>query len=150
MNSNTMTLKAKDLTKEYPRSPRDTLADYVIAARMLDKCRAAIAGTLGEYHFNCPLDRIFLDFTGINAELFRSFVATGANDDQVAAWIKEHAATRSRIEIIKWNNKMRETRLGDMPEPIQEFLESYIPKCLGEGSVVYRFFDVFDIEEKRL
>jgi hypothetical protein len=145
-----MTLTAKDLTKEYPRSPRETLAGYVIAARMLDKCRAAIAGTLGEYHFDCPLDRIFLDFTGIHAESLRSFVATGANDDQVAAWITEHAAKRSRIEIIKWNNQMRETRLGDMPEPIQEFLESYIPNCLPKGRVVYRFFDVFDIEEKRL
>ncbi len=56
MKTEIMTLNAKDLTKEYPRSPRETLAGYVIAARMLDKCRAAISGTLGEYHFDCPLD----------------------------------------------------------------------------------------------
>src|SRR5271168_3557113 len=103
-NTNTMTLQAKDLTREYPRSPRDTLAGYVLAARMLDKCRAAIAGTLGEYHFDCPLDRLFLEFTGINAESFKSFVATGANDDEVAAWIPEHAVPCPRVEIIKWNN----------------------------------------------
>ncbi len=48
MNSETMITTAKDLTKEYPRSPRETLAGYVLAARVLDKCRAAIAGTLGE------------------------------------------------------------------------------------------------------
>ena len=145
-----MTLTAKDLTKEYPRSPRDTLAGYVLAARMLDKCRATIAGTAGEYHFNCPLDRFFLDFTGVNAESFRSFVATGAADDEVATWITEHAVQRPRLEIIKWNNRMRETRLGDTPDPIQEFLEGYIHECLPAGSVVYRFLDVFDIEEKRL
>jgi len=45
-------LIAKDLTKDYPRSPRETLAGYVIAARMLDKCRAVIAGTAGEYRFS--------------------------------------------------------------------------------------------------
>jgi len=45
-------LPAKDLTKEYPRSPRETLAGYLIAARTLDKCRAVLAGTAGEYHFN--------------------------------------------------------------------------------------------------
>ena len=59
MNTKTQTLKAKDLTHEFPRSPRETLAGYVLAARVLDKCRAAIAGTLGEYHFDCPLDRFF-------------------------------------------------------------------------------------------
>lgn len=144
-----MTLTAKDLTKEYPRSPRETLAGYVLAARVLDKCRSAIAGTLGEYHFDCPLDRYFFNFTGISAGLFRSFVATGADDDAVATWITELAAPRSRIGIVKWNNEMREKRF-DMPEEIQVFLEDYIPKFLPKGRVVYRWFDVYDIEEKRL
>lgn len=145
-----MQLNAKDLTKDYPRSPRETLAGYVIAARMLDKCRAVIAGTQGEYHFDCPLDRYFLEFAGINAESFRTFVATGVNDDEVAAWITTHAAKRERVEIIKWNNQMREKRLGDMPDKVQEFMEEYIPKTLPQGRIVYRWFDIYDIEEKRL
>ncbi len=150
MNTENMPLTAKDLTKEYPRSPRETLAGYVIVARTLDKCRAVIAGTPGEYHFDCGLDRYFFDFAGISAELFRSFVATGANDEQVAAWITEHAAPRPRIEIIKWNNQMRDFRLGDMPERIQLYLEDYIPKYLPKGRIVYHWFDVYDLEEKRL
>ena len=150
MKTEIMTLNAKDLTKEYPRSPREALAGYVIAARMLDKCRAAISGTLGEYHFDCPLDRYFLQFAGIDAGSFRSFVETGADDDAVAAWIEGHATRRSRIEVIKWNNQMREKRLGDMPENVQEFLEGYIQEFLPAGRVVYRWFDVYDIEEKRI
>ena len=150
MNTKTQTLKAKDLTHEFPRSPRETLAGYVLAARVLDKCRAAIAGTLGEYHFDCPLDRFFFEFAGVNAESFRSFVATGAADEAVAAWIAEHATPHSRIEVIKWNNRIRETRLGDMPQEIQEFLEGYITKHLPAGRVVYRWLDVYDIEEQRL
>src|SRR5207245_6686920 len=67
-SAKTETLKAKDLTHEFPRSPRETLAGYVLAARMLDKCRAAIAGTMGEYHFDCPLGRFFFEFAGIIAE----------------------------------------------------------------------------------
>jgi Domain of unknown function (DUF5069) len=150
MNTETMTVKTKDLTKEYPRSPRELLAGYVLAARVLDKCRAAISGTLGEYHFDCPLDRFFFEFAGIDAGSFRSFVATGADDEAVAKWITEHALARPRIEIIKWNNQMREKRLGDMPENVQEFLEGYIREFLPAGRVVYRWFDVYDIEEKRL
>jgi len=140
----------KDLSREFPRSPREMLAGYVVAARMLDKCRADIAGTLGEYHFNCLLDRQFLEFAGIEAEAFRAFVATGASDDKVAAWISQHAKARPRLEIIKWNNRMRDLQLSQLPDEAQEFLEGYIPQCLPKGRVVYRWFDVYDIEEKRI
>jgi hypothetical protein len=79
-------LLARDLRdgKQFPRSPRDTYAGYVLAARAVDKCRAVLAGTEGEYHSNCPLDQIWLKFAGIDYDAFRSFVATGATDDQIA------------------------------------------------------------------
>lgn len=58
-------LLALDLTKQFPRSPRELLAGYVIAGRAVDKCRAVLAGTGGEYHSGCPVDAMFLDFAGI-------------------------------------------------------------------------------------
>lgn len=141
---------APDLTKEVPRSPRETLAGYVVAARMLDKCRAAAAGINGEYHFDCPLDNQFLSFTGISADDFKNFVSVGADDVEVADWIEQHAKPRERREIIAWNNKMRATRLCDMPIELQEFLEGYIPKVIPAGKIVYVWFDVYDIEEGRI
>ena len=51
MNREKLSLLAKDLTKEYPRSPRETLGGYVIAARSVDKCRAALLGINGEYNY---------------------------------------------------------------------------------------------------
>jgi len=149
MSQNTK-LTAPDLTREYPRSPRALLAGYVIAARMLDKCRATIAGTAGEYHFNCLLDRKFLDFAQIDAEAFRNFVATGASDEEVAGWIEKHAKSRPRIEVIKWNNQMRELKLSDLPDEAQEYMEGYIQEFVPAGRVIYRWWDVYDIEEKRL
>lgn len=146
----TLKLLAKDLTKEFPRSPRETLAGYVIAARMLDKCRAALAETAGEYHFDCPLDNQFLGFTGISAEQFKAFVATGAPDDEVAAWIVEHSKIKERPEIVAWNNKLRATRPCDMPIELQQFLEDYIPKFLPKNRPVYVWFDVYDLEEGRI
>ena len=88
-------LLAKDLTREFPRSPRETLAGYVIAARAVDKCRAVLADTGGEYHSGCPVDEIFLNFTGISYDSFRGFVATGATDAEVAAWIEKIASWSS-------------------------------------------------------
>ena len=150
MNKDKLKQLAKNLTKEPPRSPRDTLAGYVIAARTLDKCRAALAGTAGEYHFDCPLDNQFFGFAGIKAEAFKAFVATGATDDEVAAWIGQHSNIQEPREIIAWNNKLRCTRLCDMPIELQEFLEGYIPQCVPKHRPVYVWFDVYDLEEGRI
>src|SRR5271169_4925706 len=122
MDTNKVRKLAKDLSKGFPRSPRETLSGYVIAARTLDKCRATLAGTPGEYHFDCPLDNFFFSFTEISAVDFKKFVATGAHDEQVAKWIEETAKKRPRVEIIKWNNDWRYRRNSEMPDPIQEFM----------------------------
>src|SRR5204863_5584307 len=86
-------LLARDLRngKQFPRSPRQTLAGYVLAARAVDKCRAVLVGLEGEYHSNCPLDQRWLKFAEIDYDDFRAFVATGATDEEIAAWIGEHA-----------------------------------------------------------
>lgn len=145
-----LALLAPDLTKGFPRSPRETLAGYVVAARTLDKCRAVLAGTAGEYHFDCPLDRTFFDFTGIGAESFKNHVASGATDAEVAAWITEQSKITGETERVVWNNQMRHTRPCDMPTELQVFLEGYIPQCLRKNRPVYVWFDVYDIEEERL
>src|SRR5882672_11334637 len=101
--------------KEFPRSPRDTFAGYVLAARAVDKCRAVLVGWGGEYHSNCPLDQMWLKFAEIKYDEFRAFVASGATDDEIAAWIGEHAKQRPRAEIIAWNNQERDLHLSDLP-----------------------------------
>src|SRR5438094_10678742 len=124
-------LLAPDLRdgKEYPRSPRATLGGYVLAARAVDKCRAVLAGQEGEYHSNCPLDQRWLKFAEIDYDAFKSFVATGATDEEVAQWIGE-TGKRSRAEIIAWNNKERDLRLSDLPPQLQAYMEDYIEENL--------------------
>jgi hypothetical protein len=145
-------LLARDLrdSKEYPRSPRATLGGYVLAARAVDKCRAVLAGWQGEYHSNCPLDQRWLSFAEIDYDSFRSFVATGATDEEMAAWIDANAKKRSRAEIIAWNNKERDLRLSDLPLELQEYMEEYIQKYVPRNRVVYHWFDAYDFEEERL
>ena len=143
-------LLARDLTREFPRSPRETLADYVIAARAVDKCRAVLAGVGGEYHSGCPVDTLFLEFAGISYDDFRQCVATGATDAEIADWIRKHARPRPRIEIIRWNNELRAKRLAELPDAVQEYLEDYIPKFVPRNRPVYVFFDVYDLEEQRI
>jgi len=145
-------LLARDLRdgKQYPRSPRETLGGYVLAVRAVDKCRAVLVGLQGECHSNCPLDQRWLKFAEIDYDAFRSFVATGATDEEIAAWIGEHAKRRSRAEIIAWNNKERDLRPSGLPSETQEYLDDYIQKFVPRNRVVYHWFDVYDLEEERI
>lgn len=145
------TIQAPDLTNGFPRSPRDTsIAGYVIAARCVDKCRAVIAGTSGEYHSGCPLDHVWMDFTGIKYRVFHKFIATGADDQAVSEWVIKKAKQKNRSEVIAWNNRMRDKTLSKMPVKLQIFLEDYIPANLPPEKIVRVWFDVYDIEEKRI
>ena len=59
---------------------------------------------------------------------FRSMVASGATDDEIAAWIEQRAKKRPRAEIVAWNNKERDLRLSDLPHELQEYMENYIQR----------------------
>lgn len=142
---------APDLTKHFPASPHAMLGGYVLAQRCVDKGRAVLAGTAGEYHFDCPLDNMFLGYAGIKGADLSAFLATGADNAAVGAWIEKNATKRARIEIIKWNNDWRYKRISELPDGLQEFLEDYIPQNIPQPIIRHLryFFDVYDCEEKR-
>ena len=142
---------ARDLRKDYPRSPREKLGGYVIAARCVDKCRAFLLGINGEYNYwPCSLASQWFAFTGIAPEQLKDMVATGATDGEIAEWIKGASKIKDRDDILKWNNRMRDMRLSEMSLQAQQYLEEYIPKVVPKHRPVYVWFDVYDLEEKRL
>jgi hypothetical protein len=142
---------APDLTTGFPSSPHAMLAGYVLAKRCVDKGRAVLAGTAGDYHFNCPLDNIFLGFAGLKGTELNELLASGSDDKAVAKWIEEKATKRTKIEIIHWNNEWRYKRIGELPDQLQEFMEEYVPQNVPPAVIhhVRYFFDIFDAEEKR-
>ena len=102
---------APDLTKRPPRSPLGRLGGYVILARMLDKGRAEIAGKSGEYHYNCPLDQHFVNFTGIDPEAMREQLAAGKGDGEVLNWVNDTAQhKRTPWEIEQWSDGVTDIR----------------------------------------
>lgn len=86
---------AKDLSTQEPRPAHEELAGFQMAARCLDKCRAALAGTQGDFTYGCPMDQAFLSEAGISVRDFQDFVATGASDEEVEEWLRE--CTRARV-----------------------------------------------------
>jgi hypothetical protein len=123
MNTTTSLPKAKDLMQEPPRSPRDRIGGYALIARMIDKGRATINGTNGEYHFNCPLDNMLFEFKGVDGEDVRKVLQSGANDEEVARWITEHGTKKTPEEIKAWADSLEKFSFYNVPEKREWFVE---------------------------
>ena len=139
-----MSLHTPDLTKFPPRSPRVRLGGYVILPRMLDKGRATLVGKNGEYHYACPLDQHFLDFTGIDPEALKKELTK--SDTEVLAWIEKHAKhKRTAPEIIAWT-QWQENRAPNNPDGRASF--NGIHKAIAPARTdITTWFDVLDADD---
>ena len=50
------------------------------------------------------MDRKFFAACGLDAEALREFIATGANDAEVAVWMSQNAAS-TREKITNWSRR---------------------------------------------
>ena len=94
-----------DLTKQPPRSPYEKLGDIVFLPRSIDKMRAHIAGTGGEYLATTGISVALFEFLGLTADEFEAIVRANADDAGVLAAIQERAP-RSAAEIAAFNESM--------------------------------------------
>ena len=95
-------MKTPDLTQRPPRSPRVRLGGFTILPRVLDKARATLAGTNGDYKFNNPLDNVLFGFVGVSADEFLGQVQAGAGDFDMLQWLNT-TARKAPHEIATWS-----------------------------------------------
>jgi hypothetical protein len=79
---------------------------YVHLARMIDKCRAVLAGTKGEYIYPCPMDDRLMEFAGITPNQFTEVVKANPLDDAVVEWLTQTATSHPPAELEAWNRMM--------------------------------------------
>lgn len=81
---------AKDLAVEAPRPYDAELEGYAWLPRMLDKARAARAGTAGDHLFGCPVDHTCAARLGVPVELIADLAAEHADDAAVLDALRRH------------------------------------------------------------
>ena len=112
-----MSTQAKDLTKEAPTSPSKRVGGYVILARLADKARADfLGGTIGEYHTDCPLDHMLLDWKGVPYADIKKEVVGGAENEALAKFLDGAGTRKSPDEIEKWSDSMDAMNPYNNPE----------------------------------
>lgn len=136
-----------DLTKQAPRSVRCRLGGYVILPRILDKCRAELAGTSGEYHYNCPMDQHFFNFVGIDHEALKAEVATGKGDWDIIQWITTNAKIqRGPWEAAQWS-QYHLSRGPDSDPETSGYFYSLIKTHTTTREDISTWADVLDLDD---
>ncbi len=145
MNSNLN--PAPDLSQRPPRSPRVRLGGYVILARILDKGRAELANTAGEYKYNNPMDRHWFRFVGVTPEALKTQLATGNGDGEMLQWIDANAEhKRAPWEIQQWSAYHNE-RGPDGDVETLEFFTGRVGPLSKVREDIKTWFDYLDLDD---
>ena len=140
-------ISAPDLTKRPPRSPRCRLGGYALLPRMLDKGRAEIAGTSGEFHYNCPLDQHILNYVGLDPAALREQLAMGKGDGEILEWISANAKhKRAPWEIEQWSDFQQRRGPDSDPETLGYFTEA-VGKFTKTREDIRTWADLLDLDD---
>jgi len=137
---------AQDLTKKAPHSPRARVGGFAIASRTIDKCRASVTGTLGEYHYDCPLDNMLFSFKGINGEQFKVAVQTSKNYEDVGDWLQANGTAKTPVEVKAWSDEMEAGSMMEHPEKRAYFIEAC--QKLGLNPETSSTFDWLEADDR--
>jgi hypothetical protein len=126
---------------------RVKMEGYVHVARMIDKCRAVLAATQGEYIYPCPMDFRLLEYAGITDQQFTEAVRSNPTDEGMAAWFRQAAKPHTPAELERWNRMML-NRGPSTPEK-----QEYFNKCRDavdpSRTDITAWADLMDLEEGR-
>jgi hypothetical protein len=141
-------ITGKDLTKEAPRSPRIRVGGYAILGRTLDKCRALVAGNIGEYHFDCPLDNMLFGFKSVKGDDFKAQIEQGASDQEMVEWLNQTGENKAPEEIKRWADEVEASSLYNHPEKEKRDYFSEEVKKLGLDPAETTTFEWLEVDDR--
>jgi hypothetical protein len=139
-----------DLTRTYPRSPNEKLLGLPMLPRTIDKARAALAGTLGEYLYGekSSFDMALLDFLGLSPERFLEGVRSSPDDQTMVAWLKANARAATPQEVDEFAAMFLND--GDDDADRARFAERRAALPASAQPKVKGWVDLLDVAEGRI
>ena len=135
-----------DLSKVFPRSPKQKMAGLVHLVRMIDKGRAYKEKKLADYIYPCPLDKIILDFFCVEADTFANMTIE-KKDEEISNWAKELIKSKSPNELDLINKIILEKKPDS--EDRLKYYNKTRDKIDPSRSDLTTWVDLMDLEEGR-
>ncbi len=137
-----------DLTRDYPRSPREQLDGMMLLPRAIDKARAQLEGKLGEYiYYGCRLNLKLFNTLGVTEDEFLDSVRTAGNDDAVLEWIRDYVRPEPD-KVAKMNDWVLHNEPANDEE--RELFCDELEKVDPGNDSINTWTDLIDLEEGRL
>jgi Domain of unknown function (DUF5069) len=129
-----------DLTKQPPRSPRESLDGLMMMPRTIDKLRATLRdGDTGQYKIAGLSERL-LELIGVKEDDLRKAVAEAQTDEDVAVWLRSHAQTSKYAET---NEILSKRKIDDTKDPAA-IRKKY---AVAERPEIVTLFDMLDADD---
>ena len=133
-----------DLSKAPPRSPKLALDGLTMLPRTIDKVRATLpGGNPGVYRISGFSERM-LDTIGVTEEQLRDAVANAKSDEDVAAWLRDHADTGKYEEFSQYISKRS---IDDVTDKAA-FMERY--PILKSRPDIYYLADMLEADDAEM
>ncbi|MBC5798948.1 MAG: DUF5069 domain-containing protein [Candidatus Eremiobacteraeota bacterium] len=87
---------------DFPRRGREEFGGYLWLLRLIDKARAAAAGTIHDYIYPCPMDQGVMERWGITAADFDAAVRTHGSDDAIVQWLRARVDAAHGAAANRW------------------------------------------------
>jgi hypothetical protein len=137
-----------DLTKSYPASVREEMHGIVQLKRTIDKGKAQAAGTIGEYVYDCPMDKHLFEFLDLDGDTLLDVIKSASNDGEISEFVAPYVHAKEDSEIDAFNRDW----LKHAPEPGSQ-AEGYFLKMRSDVAPdrtdVTTWADLLDLDEKR-
>ncbi len=137
-------------TIAFPRSVHEKYLGIVQLARTIDKAKMVANGTIGEYHYNCPMDQALFTEFGIDGKKLAAVVSDVAKNaghaPSIEAYVKPLVQKKTQLELERFN---RDT-LGRKPtgDSLAGF-ETLRAKVAPDRTDVTTWPDLLDLDEGR-
>jgi hypothetical protein len=136
-----------DLSRAFPRSPKQEMAGLVHLPRMIDKGRAYKEDKLADYIFPCPLDKMILNFLRVDTEVFAN-ITLEKKDNEISDWAKGLTESKSQRDFDFINKQILERRPDS--EDRLDYFNDLRNKIDPSRTDVDTWADLIDLEEGRL
>jgi hypothetical protein len=133
-----------------PRSVHEKYLGIVQLGRTLDKAKMVANGTIGEYHYNCPMDQALFAEFGIDGQKLVEIVTEVAKDasraPEVEAYLKPLIYRKTPVDLARFNREtLRRTPVGKSLTSFNALRAQVAP----DRTDVTTWPDLLDLDEGR-
>ena len=137
-----------DLTTSYPSSVREPLLGMVQLKRTIDKGKAAAFGKLGDYNYDCPMDKHLFAYLAIDGDALLDVIKAAKSDAEIEEYVAPYVHAKTDEEVAAFNRDW--LLYGPEPgTPSAAYFHKLREEVAPDRTDVTAWADLLDLDEKR-